>query len=1761
MARGRAWRVVRGIGRWTLRVSIGLVVLVVAVVMLLLYSPAMLRLAVGQGLGFYNGRIPGHIAVAGVEGRLVDGFTLRGVHITDRGGRTLVAADSLGIQWSAWSLLRGSVEVSGAAIADAQVYLWSGPDGSAFADLAPEGPEEPEEEGAGVGPNLPLRISVSRLDLADVDVYGGDGRPIAEELRLAAAALGEGREATLQVLDAAGELPGVDLHALELTAKWTDPVVELAGVVLSDVAAVELTRVRLDAAALSGEVTLAVAGRRARLAELLEPPLADALRAAPSDPGLTLAVTGSAAELRAELRAAAPGLATLDLTVTGSAVARADDGAAATPPGRAPSLVADVALRADLRRMLGVPVGVVQPTLHADLDGADWHDLRASLDLRCAECGPASGLTLGATAARDPVTDELRARVDLGGAGLEVEGEAVFAGGDLRAGEATVRARDLRRPAAVARGFAPVPAVAGALEVRARCDGSPLTCAGAVDLREFRGFGAALASLAVELRGQPLGPELAAEAHVALADLRVRGQRIAGAEAVVTLGPAPEQVGGRGTGAKGQVASDMSPGTGGAPDAAGRGSGPGVGQQVAKEVAEGASDVADDATTAREQVAKQIAVQAGEAAGAKGPAIPPLEIGIEAEAWTRTRTRGDRVRVAGRVRPGPPLWIEVRGLEAQVRGVAAALAGPTTATIAGRRYAVRGLDLRAAGGRVTADGHVDLDGRSDLRVEALGLRLDQVAAAVPRLRRQVAGTLSLRASLQGASRDPDISVRVDGRRLRYQTTMIGDLVARADLDRRRASAEVALTNTMARRVAVSGETALLADLSRGRFGVRPGPLHVDVDVEQFQLRALRPLLGGLDLRGRVDAHAAVRGPAEAPELTLTVAARDLAEGHAREAWGDLDASFTHADGRLRGSLDAHRLEARVHLDVAAVPVTVDLVGKQVKWRAEEPHAATLVVRNFDLWRQLTPHLPGQDAAGVLGLELKLAGTGAAPEVDLTVDGSRLRVREADLGTLALKAGYREEKATLELGVRGGVPGEVKLTAAAPVRVTPAGEAKVTWLKDEAHALDLRLLGVDLGGLRAAGLDVPLKGRLTARVQAGGTAADPGLQARVEVQKIVWRVVDVGTLTLTAGYADQRADVALRGRVGLRGTVDVEGHVPLKVDLGRGEVAWDRAGRHDLRVDLTGIDRSVLIALAPLPQDALMEVGVHATARGNLDRFAADLEMHGQMGHRVFGGSPLHVTAHADERAQRARVSLGPGGFAGDFGVKAETRADIPALIAGKAKAGQIPVTASLRAPKVDLRFLKAVVPRSLYDLTGVFSAQVDVDGVVGAPRVRGRARLKDGGVTVVSMQQRLRGIYFDARADGRRIVVDDIRVTSGRGKITGKARVDVAPGSIAVDASAALRKFPLVRPGTPQMQIDSDVTSKVVVADAGTDVDIALKGTKVLVTGYTVRAPQAIPDNPNVTYVGAEGDETVRPGEHGMVGHGATGLEDEPDAPGAAEPGRMSLKLRLVDPIDFTGPLTEMRWGGNLAVVTGGPDETAVTGKLLARSGRFDLLGNRFKIETGEVTMPAGELTVDPYLHVVAAATTPVAKVKVTIRGRASKPEMIFSSEPAMPQQQILTLLLTGSADASEADSQRVLAEAAALLVVVRNPALANFVTKSLGVDYIGVSFGETTSQPILTVGKHIGRKIYAETAYKHNAPPRTNRVEARVEYQLAPAWTIESYFGDAAVGGVDLFWRRIFGKPRRRGESTAKAPPRTPAGDVQRGKSGGTTGGGGTGP
>jgi len=215
------------------------------------------------------------------------------------------------------------------------------------------------------------------------------------------------------------------------------------------------------------------------------------------------------------------------------------------------------------------------------------------------------------------------------------------------------------------------------------------------------------------------------------------------------------------------------------------------------------------------------------------------------------------------------------------------------------------------------------------------------------------------------------------------------------------------------------------------------------------------------------------------------------------------------------------------------------------------------------------------------------------------------------------------------------------------------------------------------------------------------------------------------------------------------------------------------------------------------------------------------------------------------------------------------------------------------------------------------------------------------------------------------------------------------------------------------------------------------------------------------------------------------------------------------------------------------------TGEFGTEGGRVSLLGHDFEIESATIRFPeTGEL--DPFIDMVATTDTSEATVTMHVRGRVSRPQLELRSEPPMPESDVFALLITGHADASQTDQKEFSAKAASVLAAVNNPALQRHLRDTIGIDRVGLGFGDTVDQPIVTVGKRVNDKLYVEAGYHHNAPRGVNEAELRLEYHFAPPrWSVETFFGDAAQGGVGLWWNRRFAsRGQRQAESPAKPAP-----------------------
>ena len=138
--------------------------------------------------------------------------------------------------------------------------------------------------------------------------------------------------------------------------------------------------------------------------------------------------------------------------------------------------------------------------------------------------------------------------------------------------------------------------------------------------------------------------------------------------------------------------------------------------------------------------------------------------------------------------------------------------------------------------------------------------------------------------------------------------------------------------------------------------------------------------------------------------------------------------------------------------------------------------------------------------------------------------------------------------------------------------------------------------------------------------------------------------------------------------------------------------------------------------------------------------------------------------------------------------------------------------------------------------------------------------------------------------------------------------------------------------------------------------------------------------------------------------------------------------------------------------------------------GRIDILGQRITFDRGELTL-FGDL--DPYLNFQATTTNERVTVILTVEGRASDPNITFSSNPDLPQDEILAQLLFGRSINDLSPFQIAqLAAAAAQLAGGGGPSIMDQLRVSTGLDDLDL-VTDSEGGAAVKAGRYIDDNIY----------------------------------------------------------------------------------------
>ena len=190
---------------------------------------------------------------------------------------------------------------------------------------------------------------------------------------------------------------------------------------------------------------------------------------------------------------------------------------------------------------------------------------------------------------------------------------------------------------------------------------------------------------------------------------------------------------------------------------------------------------------------------------------------------------------------------------------------------------------------------------------------------------------------------------------------------------------------------------------------------------------------------------------------------------------------------------------------------------------------------------------------------------------------------------------------------------------------------------------------------------------------------------------------------------------------------------------------------------------------------------------------------------------------------------------------------------------------------------------------------------------------------------------------------------------------------------------------------------------------------------------------------------------------------------------RPELDLTLTIPSGFwiSGRNMEAELSGDLKAATGDDNLPSITGTLRANRGSITLLGRNFEVERGQVDF-YGDYEPDPSLDLTMASNISSYTVRVLITGKSSDPRLKLTSEPDLPEGDIMSLILFGkpAGELNEGQMDMLGDRSRDVVAAYAAAELSQALSGQMGMDMVSVRSGSGSNQgSALVLGKYLNTK------------------------------------------------------------------------------------------
>jgi hypothetical protein len=351
--------------------------------------------------------------------------------------------------------------------------------------------------------------------------------------------------------------------------------------------------------------------------------------------------------------------------------------------------------------------------------------------------------------------------------------------------------------------------------------------------------------------------------------------------------------------------------------------------------------------------------------------------------------------------------------------------------------------------------------------------------------------------------------------------------------------------------------------------------------------------------------------------------------------------------------------------------------------------------------------------------------------------------------------------------------------------------------------------------------------------------------------------------------------------------------------------------------------------------------------------------------------------------------------------------EIPKIVRARKLPDDTPITAKARLPRSSVNFVRQFVP-DLEQLDGEVGLDVDVSGTIGNPVLRGAGDMRI--TTARFTNATLPALHnLNARLN---FAGDTVTLEGFEGSLAG--------GPFKMSGRVT---FPRLTEPTLDLQLKAEslLVARNDSLTARADADLKVTGPflTATATGNVAITNSHFLKNIDLIPIGLPG----RPAPQPPASRPEFSLPDPP-----LRNWKFDVAIKTKDPILIRG---------NLA--TGG----ATTDLKLTGTGLHPELAGLVRMENVEATLPFSRLEVsygflyfnpsdsfNPRIDLQGESVIRDYTVRVYVYGTLLAPEAIFTSEPPLPQEEIISLIATGVTRAELSGGSNVLAGRAAMLLV-----------------------------------------------------------------------------------------------------------------------------------